>query len=352
MIWLLLSALLLTTSFLFAYPLIFVAFVPLLFAQYRFAEKRRWSTVFLTGWASMTLFYAVSLWWMWTSSAFATAVFVLLWSLFFALVLTLPWLMRPTLGVQRSLIALPFFWMIAEWLQQNYSFGVMTLGNILPASFTGWYEHMGVLGGSFWIWSVNLAAFYILRTYLQHKQWRPLAGQSVLWLGFLIILPVCIGKVYGQTELQGRVVEVGAVGSGFVEVEPAGNKSLTLDLLFVPFGENIFAPEVYRKQVRYDVQILHINDVDVPDKIRRQQASLRARETQRPVLWDSPAGVTGVDARGNVLEPDTLHEVVLPEKQTYFVRVGSFPLRMSLFVAIFMVLYMVSFSLRGAKMSR
>ncbi|MDZ7847807.1 MAG: hypothetical protein U5L96_14155 [Owenweeksia sp.] len=59
------------------------------------------------------------------------------------------------------LYSLPFIWVSMESLHKYWSFDFpwLWLGNgfATQVEWVQWYEHVGVFGGSWWIWLVNLS---------------------------------------------------------------------------------------------------------------------------------------------------------------------------------------------------
>ena len=64
------------------------------------------------------------------------------------------------LGEKRARFGLPFLWLCVEVLHQDWdvSFPWLDLGNGLAThiEWIQWYEYTGHMGGTLWIWLVNL----------------------------------------------------------------------------------------------------------------------------------------------------------------------------------------------------
>ncbi|MDQ3141191.1 MAG: apolipoprotein N-acyltransferase [Bacteroidota bacterium] len=146
-------------------PLIFIAFVPLLFIKDAI-EKSGIRRKFL--WHSLYTYHAFMVWnilttfWV-ANTALAPALFAFGLNSLFMLV---PWLGMIRIGrrfPQYSVLSLIVFWMCFEWIHMNWeiSWPWLTLGNSW-ASFPKliqWYELTGVFGGSLWILVLNVLIY-------------------------------------------------------------------------------------------------------------------------------------------------------------------------------------------------
>lgn len=346
MMYVLLSALLYVLGFLFVYPLLFVAFIPLLYAQFKSADAGRYGLVFLYGFVFVALFHLVLTFELLSSAPLSYVLFVLMSSALYALALFIPWRIRPVLGMQRAMIGIPFFWLLVEWLQLHLSFGYPIPGNALPPGITQWYAFMSVQGGTFWILLVNLVGFYIARSFLTHRQVKPLMGQSLLLILALIVLPAFTLPSVVSTEDDDEELVGIAVAFGQKTMVADTLSNVAIDNFFQP----IHSPFDYRDRVWRGVRVMLPDQVFLPDHMRIRMASVRAREIHRPVVWQQDGLLMGVDRRGRAFTPQDAADVETSTLKTYFARTGSFPVRISVFVAIFLLLYTISFSLRGASL--
>ncbi|WP_223284921.1 hypothetical protein [Hymenobacter qilianensis] len=95
----------------------------------------------------------------------------------------------PTLGY----ISLPIYWIAFEQLHLHWdlTWPWLTLGNGFAQanSWVQWYEYTGFLGGSVWIWVVNILAFLSLQKYAAAS--RPGAPElSRVQVQRLILIPL------------------------------------------------------------------------------------------------------------------------------------------------------------------
>jgi apolipoprotein N-acyltransferase len=103
-------------------------------------------------------------------------------------------------------LSLPIYWIAFEQFHLNWdlSWPWLTLGNgfaSLP-SWVQWYEYTGFLGGSVWIWVVNLLIFFALQSRRKSmaRWWAPAAA---------IVLPLLLSFWIGsQYQEKGEAAEV------------------------------------------------------------------------------------------------------------------------------------------------
>lgn len=340
------SVALLILGYAVAYPLMFIAFIPLLLFQNKHIGKSSLFRIFANAFIVILLFYAAIHYQIAIDLPVEMLMYVVLSSLLLAAAVTLPWVVLPILGMQRAMIALPFYWILVEWLQLRFSVGSAVLGNALPSAFTGWYAYMGVLGGSLWVWLVNLVGFAVVRSFMAHKQWKPFVGQSVLMVLLLIVLPAfALPRPMANEEKQTVTVGVDE-GAANVSLSPGADKPLVT--MFVP----IHAPYDYVSDVWNDALVVETDAWMLPLGMQQRINSVRAREIYRPVVWVRNGIIYAATREGELLSHETTLGLETSADKTYFARTGSFPVRIGVFVAIFMLLYTVSFSLRGASLHR
>jgi apolipoprotein N-acyltransferase len=147
------------------FPLIFIAFTPLLWMNQELGvERLRLVTFGIYTYIALALFNIFTTWWVWNSTP-AGATFAMLVN---ALLMTIPWLLYRITTVKMKMIwwshfcIVPYFIVFEYWhLNWELSWPWLTLGNataIYPA-LVQWYEWTGVLGGSLWILMGNVLLF-------------------------------------------------------------------------------------------------------------------------------------------------------------------------------------------------
>ncbi len=177
-------------------PLLFVAMVPLLLAFEAIGSTRnngRKYSLFAVAYTAFFVFNLLTTWWVKYASLFGAVAAVLFNALFMTTVFMLFSVSKRKFGTVTGYISLVVFWISFEYLHMNWdlSWPWLTLGN----GFAGWvkmiqwYEFTGVLGGSLWIWLVNILLLkllspFVLGTDTLHRK------KNILWLCILLFIPL------------------------------------------------------------------------------------------------------------------------------------------------------------------
>jgi apolipoprotein N-acyltransferase len=194
------------------FPLIFIAFIPLLYINEQLGAERLklWSFA-LYAYTALALFNIFTTWWVWNSTP-PGAVFAMLVN---ALLMLIPWLAYRFTTYRMKMVwwshfsIVPYFIAFEYWhLNWELSWPWLTLGNaaaLFPESVQ-WYEYTGVLGGSLWILVSNVLLF-LCYVYYRKKSSR-LRSMSYLALS-VVLLPALYSYVrYLTYEEQGKGKEV------------------------------------------------------------------------------------------------------------------------------------------------
>ena len=145
-------------------PLLFVAWVPYLLLERRLtllgARKGR---VFAHTYLMLLLWNALTTWWVSYASLPAGIAAVVLNALLMCLPLMAFRQTKKRLGHRWGYALLPVYWLAFEQLHLHWdiTWPWLTLGNGFAAApgWVQWYEYTGFLGGSVWVWAVNLLFF-------------------------------------------------------------------------------------------------------------------------------------------------------------------------------------------------
>ena len=148
--------------------LLFVGWVPYLLLERRLtltgARKRQ---VFAYTYGYLLLWNAIVTWWVSYSTLGGGIAAVVLNALLMCLPLMAFRQTKKRLGDRWGYISLPVFWIAFEQLHLHWdlTWPWLTLGNGFAAvpEWVQWYEYTGFLGGSVWIWAVNLSTFSLMR---------------------------------------------------------------------------------------------------------------------------------------------------------------------------------------------
>jgi apolipoprotein N-acyltransferase len=250
----LLSALLLWTGWLpqpAAAPslLLLVGWVPYLVMERQLTEqaasKRR---VFAHTYLLVLLWNALTTWWVSYASLPAGIAAVVLNALLMCLPLMAFRQTKKRLGDRVGYLSLPVYWLAFEQLHLHWdiTWPWLTLGNGFAAApqWVQWYEYTGFLGGSVWVWVVNLLVFWAL---LQNEvgQVRDVTSISrktkPAFFSFLIptlavVLPIGLSYAIGAAyQEKGPATEVVVVQPNF---DPYAEK-FSGSPAYVPYAQQI-----------------------------------------------------------------------------------------------------------------
>ena len=187
-------------------PLIFIAWVPLLWAEERYArsaKEERPRNFMPYVMLALLVWNLATTWWLFcVSESIGTRLFTLIGpNVGNVLVMSVPWLLfrivRRGLGGSGARWALLVFWVAFERFHMHWdlSWPWLTLGNVFAGhtAWVQWYEITGHLGGTIWIWAAN---FFVLQVALQAPgKAHRLITTSALW-AFLVIAVPLVGSYY------------------------------------------------------------------------------------------------------------------------------------------------------------
>lgn len=182
-------------------PLAFVGWVPLLWAEERYARSaardrpRHFMPYVLL---ALLVWNALTTWWLFcVSESLGTRLFTLIGpNIGNVLVMAVPWVAfrfaRRGLGGHGARAALPVFWTAFERFHMHWdlSWPWLTLGNVFAdrPDWVQWYEVTGHLGGTIWIWVANLAVLAVALD--RPREPRPMITTRSLIAVLVIALPL------------------------------------------------------------------------------------------------------------------------------------------------------------------
>lgn len=146
---------------------LFVGLVPYLLMERRFTQQgARKGRVFAGTYLFLLLWNASTTWWVSYADLAAGIAAVVLNALLMCLPLMAFRQTKKRLGSRIGYLALPIYWIAFEQLHLRWdiTWPWLTLGNGFAAvpQWVQWYEYTGFLGGSVWVWVVNLLIFFAL----------------------------------------------------------------------------------------------------------------------------------------------------------------------------------------------
>ncbi len=147
-------------------PLIFIAFVPLLFVEQavsNHSQKYKSLILFACCYLTFLTWNVLVTWWVKNASFGGAAMAILCNSLLMTIVFLLFHKTKKRVGEKYSALIFISFWLAWEYFHLNWdlSWPWLTLGNVFAdtPSIIQWYEYTGVFGGSLWILIVNYLVF-------------------------------------------------------------------------------------------------------------------------------------------------------------------------------------------------
>ncbi len=146
---------------------LFVGWVPYLLLERQLTQQgARKKRVFACTYLFLVLWNALTVWWVSYADLAAGIAAVVLNALLMCLPLMAFRQTKKRLGPRIGYLALPVYWIAFEQLHLRWdlTWPWLTLGNGFAAvpRWVQWYEYTGFLGGSVWVWAVNLTLFYAL----------------------------------------------------------------------------------------------------------------------------------------------------------------------------------------------
>lgn len=176
-------------------PLIFIAFVPLLFCEHFYSRdksKNNGRKIFGKFYIGMLLWNILTTWWIYFSSDVGSFVAIGLNSFFMAIIWYLFYRVKKSQGPAIGYSSLLLFWIAFEYLHLNWeiTWPWLTLGNVFAThpEWIQWYEYTGALGGSLWVLLVNLMVFQLLKNFWYRDLLLRLRKINILLLAVLIFI--------------------------------------------------------------------------------------------------------------------------------------------------------------------
>ena len=209
------------------FPLIFVAFIPLLFVEKFISESGGRTSWKIFGYSFITffIFNITTTYWVWHATAGGSITAFIVNSLLMSLAFILFHKVKRVLGDKRGYFALIFFWISIEYLHLHWELAWpwLTLGNVFATTpeIIQWYEFTGILGGSMWVLVINILLFI---------WWDSDRIKKKLILPFTIVLIPIIISLSLETDFdEGEMIEVVIVQPN---IDSYNESSFNIDTLF------------------------------------------------------------------------------------------------------------------------
>lgn len=261
-------------------PLIFVAWVPLLFIQHELGNSKK-KGMFLIAWLSFFVWNVLTTWWIWNSTAIGSIAAMGLNSLFMATVFWLFHITKTKLYEnKKGNFILPFYWISWEWfhLHWDLSWPWLNLGNVFAPrhQWVQWYEYTGTFGGTLWVLVVNILIFCLLLNIKNNGFNLKTFGIRSSGVLITLLLPILISfTIYRNYAESGPLADVIVVQPDFdpyfeqYEIPPSEvidrNLSLAARLLtkpadFIVAPESAIQEEIWMEQTAASPGLMQVRD--------------------------------------------------------------------------------------------
>ena len=217
--------------------LLFFALCPLLLIEHILSKTNKsygWKFIGLC-YLSFIIWNAVNTYWLCFATPEGGIAAIVLNALLMCTPMFLFYRTKRALGLNPGYAGLIFYWLSFEYLHLNWelSWSWLTLGNGLSEipNLIQWYEFTGVLGGSLWVWLINIMLFFSITALFEksHKKALKPAG-----IGFILFcLPGILSFMLKPDFNKHDTVEV-------VVVQP------NIDPYFEKYGSMTYTEQVQR----------------------------------------------------------------------------------------------------------
>ena len=186
------------------FPLLFVGFIPILWLEEICNESKKSAKSFFGySYLALLIWNLGTTWWVgatyFGTHDISTAIAGLIANTANPLLMCIPLVgfhrTQRKFGDTIGYISLPAYWITFEFihLRWDLTWPWLTLGNgfaQFPA-FVQWYDVTGALGGTLWIWIVNILLFRLLYIFLAGKIYLPYR-KLIIAVGISLFLPITI----------------------------------------------------------------------------------------------------------------------------------------------------------------
>lgn len=246
---------------------LFVAFVPLWIAAYKLNRanaRRRGGIMLLLTFVAFFTWNLVDTWWLKNSTWPGFIAASVLNASFVTAVTILAYFVVRRRGFVIGLLFWAALWVSFEKLHSEWelSWPLLILGNGFAryAGLVQWYEYTGTLGGSLWVLTTNILAFFAWKTYAEHSP-KKILYRRIGAFAAVVLLPMAASwAVTPKSPANGETIEAIALqpnidpySEKFTEATDLGMAELLMgmtDSLITPGVRLIAAPETYLAQYK------------------------------------------------------------------------------------------------------
>lgn len=203
-----LSGLLMSVSFPYTgslFPLVFIAWVPLLLVEHNiYREKYRSGKVLLHAYITFVIYNLGATYWIYYAEGgeIGAVMAYLLNGFLMALVFLLFHWTKKYVGQKEGYIGLLFYWIGFEYFHYHWelSWPWLNVGNtfsIVP-EIVQWYAYTGVLGGTLWVFLINLIVFKLVSNIVFGRE-KLLIQTPLIYLTLAVVLIPSLLSLWSYT---------------------------------------------------------------------------------------------------------------------------------------------------------
>ena len=194
------------------FPLIFIAWIPLLALEKRIIQDNKPSKkLFLPVYFAFFIYNLGTTWWIWNADKSGAVLAILANSLLMTLAFQFYHLLHKKLGSNWQLVTFVSTWLCFEYLHFHWelSWPWLTIGNVFAVnpSLVQWYSFTGVLGGSLWILLVTVLLFRIATNTSTNKKRLAVVFGTVLFVPLITSLTIYFTKQTSGTTYHVCVIQ-------------------------------------------------------------------------------------------------------------------------------------------------
>ncbi|MBQ5857346.1 MAG: apolipoprotein N-acyltransferase [Bacteroidales bacterium] len=222
-------------------PLIFIAFVPLIFLQDNSQQStvngqqstvNKRDNIFLLSFLTFLVWNSLTTWWVWNSTPAGSIAMILLNSTFMATTFWLYHITRKKIfHNKKGFFLLILFFLAFENLHLTWQLNWpwLNIGNVFSHNHTWvqWYEFTGIAGGTIWVLLANILAYKVIKRLQDYKTTSSVTEQNphtlnssnlqflkysvpqILLFLAVVFVPIIASKImYHSYEEKGEEVEV------------------------------------------------------------------------------------------------------------------------------------------------
>ena len=182
-------------------PLIFIAFVPLIFLQDYIGDDNNnvKGNIFGLSFLTFLVWNSLTTWWVWNSTAAGAIAMLLLNSCFMATTFWLYHITRKKIfNNKKGYFLLILFFLAFENLHLNWQLNWpwLNIGNVFSHNHTWvqWYEFTGIAGGTIWVLLANILAYKIIKRQQTTDNRQQILSQIFVFIA-VVLAPIIVSKV-------------------------------------------------------------------------------------------------------------------------------------------------------------